>query len=219
MTSATPANAPVPRRRPQRVEAAHTKYSRPLWRWAAALPALLALASSVIMVLVIAGQTPGDVLQWYHTMGDRALQDKDYQLAVVCYQRLVADEAEDPSNEFKFALSLAGVGRQRDAIEMLARLTPEDGPGYAPARLVVARILLDTKPPTPQSLAGAERHLLRVLESEPMNSSAHAMLAALYADEGKWDLCKYHLGRSGELKAGLEPRIRQQMPPQTGPSS
>jgi hypothetical protein len=219
MSGETSANAPPPRRRPQLVEAgSQTVASSFLWRWAAASPAILALASSLIVGAVIFSQSPGDVLQWYQTVAEKAMSDHDYPLAVVCYQRLVADEPENPANEFGFALSLAGVGRQREAVEMMARLTPEDGPGYVPARLLVAGKLLDSKSPTPETRARAEQNLQRVLVTEPMNETAHGGLAALYAEEGKWELYRYHLERSGVFRKGLESRFLSQMPVEAAPS-
>jgi tetratricopeptide (TPR) repeat protein len=209
MNRTTPANAPVPRRRPQLVEAKDPARSSALWRWAAAAPAILALASSAIMGAVIFTQSPGEVLQWYQTVAEKAMTDHDYQLAVVCYQRLIADEPENPANEFGFALSLA-------AIEMLARLTPDNGPGYVPARLFLAEKLLDSKSPTSEALARAEQNLLRVIEAEPMNETAHAHLAEIYAGEGKWELFKYHLERSGVFRQGLEGRFVSKMPGETG---
>jgi tetratricopeptide (TPR) repeat protein len=185
MSSVSPANAPAPRRRPQRVEAGAAAHASVFWRWLAAAPAIVALVSSLTIAAVVVSQSSGEVLHWYQTVAERAMRNRDYQLAVVCYQRLLTDEPEDPANEFGFALSLAGVGRQREAIELLARLTPDQGPGYVPARLFVARQLLDSKSPTPETLARAEQNLLRVLEIEPGNQTARSLLASLYARQGK----------------------------------
>jgi len=213
MSGASPAKPPAPRRRPQRVEAGAAAHASVFWRWLAAAPAIVALVSSLTIAAVIVTQSPGEVLHWYQTVAERAMRNRDYQLAVVCYQRLLSDEPEDPANEFGFALSLAGVGRQREAIELLARLTPDQGPGYVPARLFVAQQLLDFKSPTSETRARAERNLLRVLEIEPMNETAHARLAAIYAEEEKWDLCRYHLERCGALRREVEGRILPLMPP------
>ena len=65
---------------------------------------------------------PAEVLPWYRQLGERALSDRDFQLSTVCFQRLLAEEPEDPANEFGLAVSLAGVGRQREASELFAHL-------------------------------------------------------------------------------------------------
>jgi len=202
-------NAPVPpavRPRARRVESvAPTEFTG--WRWLAAAPALLALATSVALAGILATRSPADVLPWYQEQADRALAVHDYQLASVCYQRLAADGPADPGNDFKLALSLNGAGRQHEAAELLARLTPADGPGYPPARLFLAQQLLAAPSRTPAMVDRAEQNLLQVVQAEPLNDTAHALLATLYAGEAKWELCKYHLARSGELRDQLRARL------------
>ncbi len=198
--------SPAPRRRAIRVENAPRGGSA-VWRWLAAAPAIIALTTSVALAAIIASRSPNDVLPWYRELGEHAMADRDFSLATVCYQRLLADEPEDPANEFGLAVSLAGVGRQREAAELFARLTPSDRPGYVPARLFVAQQLLAAPSRTPVMVERAEQNLLRVVESEPTNETAHALLATIYAEQGKWETYQYHLERSGVLRSPLEARF------------
>jgi hypothetical protein len=201
--------SPVPPAGPRRVRRVESKAPKEfmIWRWLAAAPALVALASSVLMALIMATRSPGDILPWYKQQADEALADHDYALASVCYQRLAADEPGDPANDFGLALSLNGAGRQREATELLLRLTPPDGPGYPPARLLLAEQLLASPSRTPAMVDRAEQNLLQVVQAEPLNENAHALLATLYATQAKWALCKYHLARSGVLRDQLQDRL------------
>lgn len=206
MSDANASRPPAPIRRPVRVEHVEHKGFAPL-RWIAAAPALLALTTSVALAAMIATRGPAEVLPWYRGLAERAIADHDYQLSTVCYQRLLADEPDDPANELGLAVSLAGVGRQREAAELFARLTPPDQPGYVPARLLIAQQLLSYPSRTPAMVDRAEQNLLRAVDSEPTNETAHALLATIYAVQEKWEMCKYHLERSGVLRPALEARL------------
>ena len=118
MSEKSPSVSATTPRRVRLVESASPK-GFTTWRWLAATPALLALASSLVMAAIMAAHSPEDILPWYKQQADQALADHDYQLASVCYQRLAADEPGDPENDFRLALSLNGAGRQHEAAELL----------------------------------------------------------------------------------------------------
>jgi predicted Zn-dependent protease len=206
MSENKPAVPPANHRRVRLVESA-PPHGFAGWKWLAAAPALVALTTSVAMACVLAMRSPSDILPWYQEQADQALADHNYQLASVCYQRLATDEPGDPGNDFKMALSLAGAGRQHEAAQILARLTPSDEPGYPPARLFLAQQLLAASSRTQAMTDRAETNLLQVVKAEPMNETAHALLATLYAGEAKWALCKYHLARSGTFRDPLQAKL------------
>ena len=55
----------------------------------------------------------------------------------------------------------------------------------------------------------AEAHLLHVVELQPANVEAHALLAALAARAGRWEMCRLHLALAGSLANELRLRVAE----------
>jgi len=207
-------NRPNPslRRSPRIIEAAPAGISH-RWRWAAALPAVFALTTSIACAAMLVTRSAARELPWYQQLAQTALTDHDFELASVCYQRLLLDEPNNPEHEFGLAMSLAATGQAHEARQLLARLAPPDAPGYLPARRFLAEQLLAAPTPTPKMLDTAEANLKWLVEAQPNNPEIHALLARAYADQGNWELCKAELSRTGPLQPILEDRLLPHSPP------
>jgi thioredoxin-like negative regulator of GroEL len=206
-----------PRRAPRIIEAAPAGVSRG-WRWAAALPAIIALTTSVACAALLVTRSPAHELPWYEQLAKDALANHDYDLASVCYQRLLLDEPNNPEHELGLAMSLAATGQGREARQLLARLAPSDSAGYLPARRFLAEQLLAAPSPTPKMLEAALAQLKWLVDAQPDDFEVHALLAKVYADQGQWEKCKIELAKTGPRRPVLEDRLLPHSPPGTGGS-
>jgi predicted Zn-dependent protease len=205
-----------PRRAARIIEAAPPGISRG-WRRAAALPAIFALTTSIACAAMLVTRSPARELPWYEQLAQNALADHDFELASVCYQRLLLDEPNNPEHELGLAMSLAAIGQAREARQLLARLAPPDSAGYLPARRFLAEQLLAAPSPTPKMVEAAEAHLKWLVEAQPEDFEVHALLARAYADQGQWEKCKMELTKTGPLRPALEDRLLPHSTPANAP--
>lgn len=162
----------------------------------AVLPAVVVILSIVLGGILILG--PGDrITTWYDQHGSMALGDRDFKTARICYEGLLNREPDNPAYQFGLALSLAGLGENAEAMILINRLAPENGQGFAPAHVFVAEQLLTSPSAGDAARRSAETHLLRVVQVQPNNAKAHALLAAIYAKAGRWEQVKEHLAQGG----------------------
>lgn len=159
-----------------------------------ATPALIVCAIWVVFAAFIMGWGSAHTEMRYRQAAGMAAAARDYETARVAYWRLSQIKSEK-RNEYLFgwAISLLGVGRNREAEGVLSVLAPLDGPGYADAHLFVARSLLSaTNAPATMSRL-AEAHLLRALRDDPSMIEASSLLGRLYMRMGMWDSAQKYL--------------------------
>ncbi len=94
------------------------------------------------------------------------------------------------------AKALRGMGRESDALRLLARIAPNDGPGYAPAHVIQATILMAQKTPDVQA---AYDHIHKALLSDPASQDAQELAARFAAGQRRWPTVLAHLDKM-ELK-------------------
>lgn len=161
-----------------------------------ALPAIIVIGVALAMGIMLIGPDRSSIT-WYEQHGRNALIQKDYAVARLCYATLVRKKANDPEYQFGLAQSLAGLGDVGPALALIRQLAPDEGVGYLPAHLFLARQYMIDAAATDEMLDRAESHLLRVVKNEPKNQMAHTMLAGIYAKRGKWDLVNEHVSQGG----------------------
>lgn len=156
-----------------------------LLRGAAVAPSLLAIVACLLVAAAAMSQRADQTNLRYRQAADAALAAEDFRTARVCYERLLQSSPKDEAIVFGLARSLKGLGQTAESFEILQRLAPLKGPsGYAPAHLLLAQQIL-FGPHDAESIATAEAHLHRVLESDPTNPDARSLLTSLYANTGR----------------------------------
>jgi Flp pilus assembly protein TadD len=172
---------------------------------------VLAAAPSVVAIACVAfamnNNSTADPPDWYRATADSAFAAGDYHTAAVCYHRLLQSRPTDEAIALNLAESLQSTGQEDGAASLLARLAPEDRPGYLPAQLALARQILSEDAPVASEIDSAERHLKWVLQLTPVDPRAYALLAELYALRGEWEKADVFAGRLGTSVPSLRERL------------
>ena len=160
------------------------------------LPVVGVALTTVLAAILMLG--PSDrIVTWNDQHATIALSQRDFTTARLCYSGLLQRDPDNPAYQLGLAISLAGLDQTSAAMVLMNRLAPDNADGYPPAHLFLAEQLLTGSSPTPQATRAAESHLLRVTQAQPMNIKAHALLAAIYAQSGRWEQVKEHLALGG----------------------
>lgn len=115
--------------------------------------------------------------------------------------RLARSAAESQKAVLIEAKALRGMGREKDALRLLARSAPLERPGYAPAHVLQAAILLSS--PSPDG-AGIKRHIEHALQADPSNQDALELAARCSATQRDWKsvlrwLARMKMDKRGDL--------------------
>jgi cytochrome c-type biogenesis protein CcmH/NrfG len=129
-------------------------------------------------------QRPDRLDARYRQDAGSAMASGDFRTARVCYERLLQHSPADAPLLFGLARSLQGLDQNAEAMQLLGRLAPIDGPGYAPAHVLLAEQILSASTDD-KSVRLAEDHLRRALQLDPANSDARSLLARIYANTGR----------------------------------
>lgn len=165
-----------------------------LQRLAPGLPAAIVCLAWLPFAYLILGWTPVHIKGHYIEVANAALNGTNYETARVAYERLIQLSPKDrDAYTFGLARSVLGLGRTNEALALLDRLMPLDGPGYLPARMYVARQLTSVTNPPPEALSMALTHLRMIKAFEPKNTEAIEQLAQLYLRINKWEDAKREL--------------------------
>ena len=161
------------------------------------LPALLACALWLVFAVLLLIRTGGRTEAKYTQAAKQAMYAQRYEEAGLAYERLLQmDKKPDPDHIFGLTSTLLARGQGDEAMALLASIAPLNGAGYAPAHLMLARIILATAASSPGVLPGAESHLKSVLQLEPRNLEVRVMLGTLYMQTGQWALAREHLQKA-----------------------
>jgi tetratricopeptide (TPR) repeat protein len=148
------------------------------------LPALLA-GGTALAVGVSAGLVTRDVLVVrYEREALRAARAEQHPRALLCLDRLTQFFPDRAAYRFLMAEQLTASGEPARAENLIATMAPLDQPGYPEAHLWTARRLLEG-PVSPRALGDIEAHLQRVLDAQPHNEEALALLGQIYAQTGR----------------------------------
>lgn len=171
-------------------------------RWG--IPALLGIAAWMAFGLCVLLQKPSQVQREYTRIAGRALANKEFEVARVATQRLLAMGVEPRRKHlFDLALTLGGLGRDQEAVSLLGNIAPPDQPGYLPAQLFVAHSLLTRTNVSLEDVRRAEKHLRRVVAVDEKSADANELLGRVYMRLGNWELANNFL----ELVVGERPEL------------
>jgi len=158
------------------------------------IPAILACVAWLVFGLCLVLWSPAQTETRYAGIADRALAGKDFETARVASQRLLALGREPRRKHlFDLALSLGGLGRDKDAVALLGTIAPHDRPGFLPAHLFIAQTLLAKTNVTLPEIGEAEQHLKQVVERDPQSLEANELLGRVYVRLGQWELAEKYL--------------------------
>jgi tetratricopeptide (TPR) repeat protein len=154
--------------------------------WLAGLPAALVGGLSLAVGWAAASTTPDQIHSMYTDRAQRATQSRDYRVAKLCFERLALAPDSTAETQFRLAETLEALEDRRRAAAILTRLAPDvdDRPGYAPAQLRLAQILLSENPTPPPVINEARRHLRRALKGDPTSVEANSLLAQILIATG-----------------------------------
>jgi Flp pilus assembly protein TadD len=168
-----------------------TRDYRRLW-WC--IPVMLALSAWVAFAFCLADWKPAETRSRYDAIVQRALGARDFETARVASQRLLSMGAEPRSKWlFHLALSMAGLGRDREASAIFSTIAPLDHAGYLPAHLFIAQALMARTNLTRRDIQTAEQHLNHVISHDPSSLDANQLLAQTYIQTAQWELASERL--------------------------
>jgi tetratricopeptide (TPR) repeat protein len=165
------------------------------WALLSGLPAVLAGAAALAVALHLWTTPEDQIAARYMQQAYLRLEAKDYETALVCFERQIKDSGPEPETLFHQALTLKAKGDHEQAESILNQLAPVDRPGYLPAHMELARSLLAGKDRTERTLKVAEGHLRFALEG-PEEIEASALLGQLMVATGRLEQAEPYLTRA-----------------------
>jgi predicted Zn-dependent protease len=161
------------------------------------VPALLVCAA-VVWALMIPYFNRTSRIVGYLERLDQAVRQGDMEEAQLCAERLVNDTRGNPFYRFAYASILAERGDHARAVATMRDLAPINSPGYGPAQLWLAQLLLTQKNPSSDALKEIETRLLLATRDESCSKAAEALLIRFYCGAGSLDRAEGHIASAGE---------------------
>lgn len=187
------------------------------WTLLSGIPSVLAGAAALALALHLWTTPEEQVISGYLTQASLRVQAKDYDTALVCYERLIQDSGPQPDILYEQALALEAKGEKAQAAAILNQIAPLDRPGYLPAHLGLARVLLASNDRTERTLKAIEQHVRYALEG-PESVEANAFLGQILIATGRPEDAEAYLVRAvdehPELLLLLARLAEQQKQPQ-----
>ncbi len=165
------------------------------------LPALSALVLCVLMFAQLRSDPGSGLLETLEKEAQKQLDTGHYVEARILARRLSQADTLGQKASVIEAKALRGMGKEREAARLLARVAPLDMPGHAPAHVMQAALLLAQQPPDAQT---ALRHIDNALHSDPSNQDALEIAARFAAARRDW---KTTLARLDNLNLNARPDL------------
>jgi len=147
------------------------------------LPVLLALLLMLAMPLISRLETGPARLERLESEAQGHLESGRLAEARVAALRLAQEASMRQKAAVLEAKALRGMGKQQEALRLLTRYAPLDPPGYAPAHVQQAVLLLAQKTP---DVPAAHKHIENALISDPANADALELSARFAASRRDW---------------------------------
>ncbi|OYW77285.1 MAG: hypothetical protein B7Z37_04770 [Verrucomicrobia bacterium 12-59-8] len=156
------------------------------------LPGFFALILLAFMVFNSRDDSSREHLNRLERQAQSQLDQGHFVEARLAAMRLMHDSVQNSKAILIEAKALRGMGRESDALRLLSRIAPKDRPGYAPAHVVQATILLAQKTP---DVAAAQEHIKHALLSDPASQDAQELAARFAAGQRRWKTVLAHLDK------------------------
>lgn len=122
----------------------------------------------------------------------RATERGQYDLALLCTERLIRERENEPGPRYHYATILEANGDIVAARSVLSQLAPLDKVGYPPAQLALARSLM-ADGLTSRTIRAIERHLEHALTEPIIADEARLLLGRIYAATGRGQRAESYL--------------------------
>ena len=159
------------------------------------LPALIAISSVVATLawVFMLGEHGSEIKAAYQRRAEQSLSTQPVE-ALTCYERLVDTDDSRPEYVFGLAQACEANKLHQRALGLLNQLAPLWTVRATPPLTITWRsCLLAPGQISTETLAEAERHLVRVVEQEPNAVGAHVLLAQIYLVSDRPALAKPEL--------------------------
>jgi predicted Zn-dependent protease len=167
------------------------------------LPALLVCAAVVWALLVPSFfRLPRSVL--YRQLLDVAIRAGDLEEAELCAERLVRETKGNPAYLFTYACILGDKGERGRCLAIMQQLAPPDSPGYGPAQLGLAQLLISQKDQTADTKKEIENRLLLASRNESTSRAAETLLIRFYCGTGNFEKAEGYLGTANAATADAQ---------------
>ncbi|WP_395738656.1 tetratricopeptide repeat protein [Prosthecobacter sp.] len=110
--------------------------------------------------------------------------------ARIAAMRMMQEGVQNSKAVLLEAKALRGMGRENDALRLLSRIAPVDRPGYAPAHVIQAAILLAQKD---CDMNAVQKHISNALHSDPSDVNALELAARFSAGRRDWNMALKYL--------------------------
>jgi len=157
------------------------------------LPFAVLAVAGVAYVRRVQSSPPYRLIPRYEAAFSEAVEAKEYDEALVLLKGLAEMAPNEPRHQYRRALLLLEHKVPAEALPLIQALTPPDAAGYAPARLWLVDQALSKKPEVPLDAEALIAQLRRATAEEPLEPTAHQLLAKLYIDRGELRLAESQL--------------------------
>jgi tetratricopeptide (TPR) repeat protein len=164
---------------------------------AAGSPAVLVCAGACALAFQIGTTGDDRRISRYLLEAARSTETREFDTALVCYERLIKDLGGRPEHRYAYAMALYSQGDRDRARALLTELAPADSPGYLPAHMAMARIMLRGSDRSERTKRLLELHLKQALDG-PDGNEAGALLGRLYAETGRGTDAEFYLLRAAQ---------------------
>jgi tetratricopeptide (TPR) repeat protein len=168
-------------------------HSRSGLRLALGVPFALLAVTSVAYVRRAQSSPPYRMIPQFEEAFGRAVADEKIDEALVLLKGLSELAPNEPRHQFRRALLTLEHKGPAAALPLLMALTPADAPGYAPARLWLVQQALSQEPVVQLGTDDLIAQLRRATSEEPLEPTAHQLLAQLYLARNELRLAESHL--------------------------
>ena len=128
----------------------------------------------------------------YTEAASASVKDKNWDQARICFERILNAGQGNDSTSFGLVLALMELGQTDRARILLPALAPLDKPGYAPAQVLAARMILASGSFNQSEQQAAINHLNRALQTEPKSPPAHLLLGQIHLRSNNFNEARKH---------------------------
>ncbi len=161
-----------------------------------AMPFLLLTGSAALSVMWIRYSEKIDVIRQYESVYNRAVADGESEIADTCLRALSDLEPGNYEYLLRLGTSMFERGERQRGYQQIQELADAGELGFPDARMWL--VLQTLKPDSEFRLSreGFERQLKKILDVNPGDGQANALLGSYYIDVQEYQLAEEHLSKA-----------------------
>jgi tetratricopeptide (TPR) repeat protein len=156
------------------------------------LPAFIVGTAVSLVVLHLLRTKKSEHLAPYFEQAARATERGQFDLALLCAERLMQEKESEPGPRYHYAMILEAKGDTVGSRSILSQLAPIDQVGFPPAHLALARSFM-VAGLNPQTMRAVEWHLQHALNEATIADEARLLLGQIYTATGQSQRAEPHL--------------------------